>query len=81
MDTAAESGGKGRSPSVSTRFSLVVRTNKLTRQGTAEPASRNKLIRRERRQIVSFSSQLTTSRMGHYTVSIDTQSAEYDDHI
>ena len=49
MDTAAEIG---RNPIVSTRFSLSMEMSRLTRDGTAEPVSRDLILRRERgRQI------------------------------
>ena len=44
MDAAAEIG---RNP-VSTRFSLSMEISRLTRDGTAEPVSRDKILRRER---------------------------------
>ena len=46
MDAAAESG---KNPA-STRFSLSVEMSRLTRDGTAEPVSRDQLLRRERGQ-------------------------------
>ena len=46
MDAAAE---LGRNP-VSTRFSLSMEMSRLTRDGTAEPVSRNQILRRERGQ-------------------------------
>ena len=39
----------GRNP-VSTRFSLSMEMSRLTRDGTAEPASRDQILRRERGQ-------------------------------
>ena len=47
MDAAAE---LGRNPLVSTRFSLSMEMSRLTRDGTAEPVSRDQIIRRERGQ-------------------------------
>ena len=48
MDAAAEIG---RDPVyVSTRFSLSMEMSRLTRDGTAEPVSRDQIPRRERRQ-------------------------------
>ena len=44
MNTAAE---LGRNP-VSTRFSLSMKMSRLTRGGTAEPVSRDQILRRER---------------------------------
>ena len=44
MDAAAE---LGRIP-VSTRFSLSIEMSRLTRDGTAEPVSRDQIPRRER---------------------------------
>ena len=46
MDAAAE---LGRDP-VSTRFSLSMETSRLTRDGTAEPVSRDQILRHERGQ-------------------------------
>ena len=53
--------------------------NRLTRDGTAEPVSRDQVLRREPREILIFSVQLTTSRIGNFTV--DPYSAVSDDHI
>ena len=48
MDAAAE---LGRNPvKVSTRFSLSMEMSRLTRDGTAEPVSRDQILRRERGQ-------------------------------
>ena len=46
MDAAAE---LGRNP-VSTRFSLSMEMSRLTRDGTAEPVSRDQILRHERGQ-------------------------------
>ena len=46
MDAAAE---QGRNP-VSTRFSLSMEMNRLTRDGTAEPISRDQILRHARGQ-------------------------------
>ena len=46
MDAAAE---LGRNP-VSTRFSLSMEMSRLTRDGTAEPVSRDQVLRNVRRQ-------------------------------
>ena len=46
-DAAAEIG---RNPYVSTRFSLSMEISKLTRDGTAEPVSRDQILRHERGQ-------------------------------
>ena len=46
MDAAAEIGKN----SVSTRFSLSIEMSRLTRDGTAEPVSKDQILRRERRQ-------------------------------
>ena len=47
MDAAAE---LGRNPAgtLSTRFSLSTEMNRLTRDGTAEPVSRDQILRRTR---------------------------------
>ena len=47
MDAAAEIG---RNPDISTRFSLSMEMSRLTRDGTAEPVSRDQILRRERGQ-------------------------------
>ena len=47
MDAAAEFG---RNPVVSTRFSLSMEMSKLTRDGTAEPVSRDQILRHARGQ-------------------------------
>ena len=44
------SGKVGGFPSASTRFSLGVEMSRLTRDGTAEPISRDQILRRERGQ-------------------------------
>ena len=46
MDAVAEIGRN----SVSTRFSLSMEMSRLTRDGTAEPVSRDQILRRERGQ-------------------------------
>ena len=40
----------GGIPYASTRFSLSMEMSKLTRDGTAEPVSRDQILRREREQ-------------------------------
>ena len=53
---------------------------RLTRDGTAEPVSRDQILRREReREIFIFPVQLTTSRIGNLTWLIFTL-AICDDH-
>ena len=49
MDAAAE---RGRNPvrKKSTKFSLSMEMSRLTRDGTAEPVSRDQILRRERGQ-------------------------------
>ena len=49
MDAAAESG---RNPvrKKNTKFSLSMEMSRLTRDGTAEPVSRDQILRRERGQ-------------------------------
>ena len=76
MDAAAE---LGRNP-VSTRFSLSMEMSRLTRDGTAEPVSRDQILRHARghsgthgdRGILIFPVQLTTSRIGNLTRLIHT---------
>ena len=51
----------------------------MTRDGTAEPYSRDQTLMHERgKEKKKFPVQLTTSRIGNHTV--DAQSAESDDH-
>ena len=47
MGTAAE---LGRNPVSKTRFSLSMEMSRLTRDGTAEPVSRDQILRRKRGQ-------------------------------
>ena len=64
----------GGIPGLSTRFSLSMEMNTLTRDGTAEPASRDQMLRHERgqgtRNFPCF--QLITSRNGNLTRLIHT---------
>ena len=54
----------GEVPSVSTRFSLSMEMSRLTRDGTAEPVSRDQILRHARGQgNIIFPVQLTTSRI------------------
>ena len=50
MDAAAELGRNPVSIYVSTRFSLSMEMSRVTRNGTAEPVSRDQILRRERGQ-------------------------------
>ena len=69
MDAAAE---LGRNP-VSTRFSLSMEMSRLTRDGTADPVSRDQILRHARGQgDIIFPVQLTTSRIGNLTRLIHT---------
>ena len=47
MDAAAK---LGKNPVVSTRFSLSMEMSRLTRDGTAEPVSRDQILRHARGQ-------------------------------
>ena len=71
MDAAAE---LGRNPvSISTRFSLSMKMSRLTRDGMAEPISRDQILRHARGQgKIIFPVQLTTSRIGNLTRLIHT---------
>ena len=62
MDAAAE---LGRNPvSVSTRFSLNMEMSRLTRDGIAEPVSRDQVIvLKARTEILIFPVQLTMTRI------------------
>ena len=64
MDAAAEIG---RNPVSKHQFSLSMEMSRLTRDGTAEPVSRDQIIRRERGQgNIHFPTvQLTTCRIGN----------------
>ena len=65
MDAAAE---LGRNPVSKHRFSLSMEMSRLTRDGTAEPVSRDQILRHARGQgNIIFSVQLTTSRIGNLT--------------
>ena len=70
MDAAAE---LGRNP-VSARFSLSMEMSRLTRDGTAEPVSRDQILRHVVRGQGMFilPVQLTTSRIGNLTLLIRT---------
>ena len=63
MDAGAE---LGRNP-VSTRFRLSMEISRLTWDGTAEPGSRDQILRRERGKEIYlfFPVQLTTCRIGN----------------
>ena len=70
MDAAAE---LGRNPVSKHRFSLSMEMSRLTRNGTAEPVSRDQILRHARGQgNISFPVQLTTSRIGNLTRLIHT---------
>ena len=58
---------------MSTRFSLSMEMSRLTRDGTAEPVSRDQILRHAREQgNIIFPVQLTTSRIGNLTRLIHT---------
>ena len=58
---------------MSTRFSLSMEMSRLTRDGTAEPVSRDQILRHARGHgNIIFSVQLTTSRIGNLTRLIHT---------
>ena len=59
--------------SLYTRFSLSMEMSRLTRDGTAEPVSRDQILRHARGQgNIIFPVQLTTSRIGNLTRLIHT---------
>ena len=63
----------GGIPQVNTRFSLSMEMSRLTREKTAEPVSRDQILRHARGQEnIIFSVQLTTSRIGNLTRLIHT---------
>ena len=65
MDAAAKIGGI---PSVSIIFSLSMEISRLTRDGTAEPVSRDQTLRHEGGKGIFISHvQLTTSRIDNLT--------------
>ena len=53
MDAAAE---LGRDPVSKLKFSLIKKMSRLTRDGTAEPVSRDQILRHERGQVKYYSS-------------------------
>ena len=58
---------------MSTRFSLSMEMSRLTRDGTAEPVSRDQILRHAQGQgNIIFPVQLTTSRIGNLTRLIHT---------
>ena len=58
---------------MSSRFSLSMEMSRLTRDGTAEPVSRDQILRHARGQEnIIFPVQLTTSRIGNLTRLIHT---------
>ena len=58
---------------VHTRFSLSMGMSRMTRDGTAEPVSRDEILRHARGQgDIIFPVQLTTSRIGNLTRLIHT---------
>ena len=70
----------GGIPYVSTRFSLSMEMRRLTRDGTAEPVSRDQILRHTRGQgNIIFPVQLTTSKIGNLNP-VDPYSAICDDH-
>ena len=72
MDAAAE---LGRNPVSKHQIQIVgiMEMSRLTRDGTAEPVSRDQILRRARGQgNIIFPVQLTTSRIGNLTRSIHT---------
>ena len=70
MDAAAE---LGRNPVSNIRFSLTMEMSRLTRDGTAEPVSRDQFSGTYGdRGILIFPVQLTTSRIGNLTRLIHT---------
>ena len=66
-------GNRGGIPYLSNIFSLGMEMSRLTRDGTAEPVSRDQTLRRERGQgNIHFPVQLTTCRIGNLTRLIHT---------
>ena len=79
MDAAAEFE---RNPVSSTRFSRSMEMSRLTRDGTAEPVSRDQILRRNADRIFFiFPVQLTTSRIGNLTRLIHTLTICDDQYI
>ena len=77
MDAAAE---LGRNPVISTKFSLSMEINRLTRDRTAEPVSRDQYSGANGdREILIFPVQLTPRRIGNLTRLILTLAIR-DDH-
>ena len=71
--------GLGRNP-VSTRFNLSMEMSRLTRDGTAEPVSRDKFIRRERGQENIYFSCSADHEQDWQPHPVDPYSAICDDH-
>ena len=70
MDAAAE---LGRNPVSKHQIQLSMEMSRLTRDGTAEPVSRDQILRHARgRGNIIFPVQLTTSRIGNLTRLIHT---------
>ena len=64
---------RGETYTPTTRFSLSMEMSRLTRDGTAEPVSRDQILRHARGQgNIIFPVQLTTSRIGNLTRLIHT---------
>ena len=76
MDAAAELGRN----SASTRFSLSMEMSRLTRDGTAEPVSRDQILRRERRQRNIDFPCLADHEQEWQPYPVDPYSAICDDH-
>ena len=76
LDAAAE---LGRNPEVSTRFSLSMEMSRLTRDGTAEPVSRDQILRHARGQGNIFSCS-ADHEQDWQPYPVDPYSAICDDH-
>ena len=78
MDAAAE---LGRNPVSKHQIRLSMEMSRLTRDGTAEPISRDQILRHARGQgNINFPVQLTTSRIGNLTRLIHILLSGCDDH-
>ena len=67
MDAATEIGGNPVSKHQIQPEYEVWRMSRLTRDGTAEPVSRDQIIRRGDREMFIFPIQPTTGRIGNLT--------------
>ena len=78
MDATAE---LGRTPQVSTKFSLSMETSRTTQDGTAKPFSRDQIFRRKRGQGKKHFSCSADHEQDWQLYPVDPYSAESPGHI